>query len=406
MNVWQFTEQPYHPVWNATSDPLKNILPNSRLDPHKAADLYDEYMAQWQLCDELGINIMINEHHATATSMSASCTLPLAALARTTKNVRLMSLGIPIANRADPVRVAEEIAMIDTYSRGRFEMGFVRGAQYEVFAASGNPVSQTRRFDEAYRLIIKALTTHDAPFSWNGEFFKYRGVNIWPRCYQDPHPPVWMVAIGAAAGGWIAEQKARVGTFLNGRASKLLFDGYRRRWLELGWGMPPVSQFGYMGLVAVANTEAEAKRRAYQIAGYIRTQSRLAPQFTSPPGYVPSRFVAKEMRLKTNKDYVAEQQTLLTSSGKRVMLAKASIDELIDAFVAFAGTPDQVFEQVKAYHDYVGGVGNLMMMGQGGDLSHADTVDSLSLFAREVMPRLQDLHVDGYEPPTLQRAAA
>ena len=114
MNIWEFTEQPYHPVWDATKEPLKNILPNGHIDPRKAADLYDEYMEQWQICDEIGINIMINEHHATATCMSASCTLPLAVLARTTKNVRMMSLGIPIANRTDPIRVAEEIAMIDT----------------------------------------------------------------------------------------------------------------------------------------------------------------------------------------------------------------------------------------------------------------------------------------------------
>jgi alkanesulfonate monooxygenase SsuD/methylene tetrahydromethanopterin reductase-like flavin-dependent oxidoreductase (luciferase family) len=317
-----------------------------------------------------------------------------------------MSLGIPIANRTDPVRVAEEIAMIDTYSRGRFEMGFVRGAAYEVYPSSGDPVSQTRRFGEAYRLILKALTTHDGPFSWNGEFYKCREVNIWPRCYQDPHPPVWMVAIGAAAGGWIAEQKAKVGTFLNGRASKQLFDTYRRRWLELGLGMPSPNQFGYMAMVAVADTEAEAKRRAYQIAGYVRTQTRLAPQFTNPPGYVPAKFVAKELRLKTDKSYVAEYRTVLRSDGTRVILAEASIDELIDAHVVFAGTPDQVYEQIKAYNSYVGGLGNLLMMGQGGDLSHADTVDSLTLFAREVLPRLKELRVDGYELPAQQRAAA
>lgn len=406
MNIWQFTEQPYHPVWDATSAPLKNVLPNSHIDPDVAADLYDEYMGQWELCDQLGINILINEHHATATCMSASCTLPLAALARMTKRVRLMSLGIPIANRADPVRVAEEIAMIDTYSRGRFEMGFVRGAGYEVFPAGGQPVNQTRRFAEAYRLILKTLTTHDGPFSWEGEFYRYRDINIWPRCYQQPHPPVWMVSIGPGAGAWIAEQKSKVGTFLTGRASKLLFDVYRRKWLELGWGMPPPDQLGYMAMVAVADTEAEARRRAYKIAGYVRTQMRIPPQFSNPPGYTPAKFVAQEMRLRQDKDYVAEMRTVRTSDGTRVVLADASVDELIDAWVIFAGTPDQVVDQIKAYNHYVGGCGNLMMMAQGGDLSHAETVDSLKLFARDVMPRLQGLEVKGYEVPEMKKAAA
>ncbi len=405
MRVWQFTEQPYHPVWDEVPGPLKNILPNRHIDHRVAADLYDQYMEQWQLCDELGINILVNEHHATSTSMSASCTLTLAALARSTKHVRLMSLGIPIANRPDPVRVAEEIAMIDCFSRGRFEMGFVRGAQYEVFAAIGDPVKQTRRFGEAYRLILKTLTTHDAPFSWQGDFFQYREVNIWPRCYQDPHPPVWMVAIGPGPGAWIAEQRAHVGTFLSGRDSKKLFDAYRRRWTELGWGSAPPEQFGYMAMVAVADTEEEAKRRAYQIAGYTRTQTRLAPQFTNPPGYTPARFVAMEQRLQTNPNYVAQSRTIERSDGSRVMLYNATIDDLIDAHVVFAGTADQVFEQLRAYHRYVGGFGNLLMMGQGGDLSHADTIDSLTRFSRDVLPRLDSLDAGDYEPPPAPRLA-
>lgn len=116
MKVWHFTEQPYYPAWDATDRQLKNTLPNKYLDPNIAADLLNRYLDEWELCDELGINITINEHHSTATSMSSSCTLPLAALARATKKVRLMSLGIPIANRADPVRVAEECAIIDRKS--------------------------------------------------------------------------------------------------------------------------------------------------------------------------------------------------------------------------------------------------------------------------------------------------
>jgi len=81
-----------------------------------------------------------------------------------------------------------------------------------------------------------------------------------------------------------------------------------------------------------------------------------------------------------------------------VPLYDATIDDLIDAHVVFAGTADQVFEQVRAYNRHVGGIGNLLMMGQGGDLSHADTVDSLQRFSRDVLPRLQDLQVGDYEP--------
>jgi alkanesulfonate monooxygenase SsuD/methylene tetrahydromethanopterin reductase-like flavin-dependent oxidoreductase (luciferase family) len=404
MKVWQFTEQPYYPAWEATKEQLKNTLPNKHLDPYVAADLLNRYLDEWELCDELGINILINEHHSTATCMSSSCTLPLAALARATKKVRLMSLGIPIANRADPVRVAEEVAIIDCYSRGRFEMGFVRGIDYDVFPANSPPVTQTRRFAEAFRLILKALTSHEAPFSWQGEFYNYRSVNIWPRSVQQPHPPVWMVALGPAAGGWIAEQKSKVGTFLTGRTSKQLYDVYRRKWLELGWGMPSPDQFGYMAIVAVADKEEVAKERAYKIAGYLRTQTRLDVQFQNPPGYIPSKFYAKKLRMESKGS--APIYTVPKSDGSPLNLHGASIDDLIDAHVAFAGTPDQVFEQIKAYNTHVGGCGNLLMMGQGGDLSHEDTVSSLKMFSKEVLPRLAELRVDGYEvPPAPQMAA-
>ncbi len=389
MRVWQFTEQPYYPAWDQTDLNLKLTLPNIYADPHTVGGLYDRYFAEWQLCDELGINIMVNEHHSTATCLSPSCTLTLAALARTTKNVQLLSLGIPIANRPDPVRVAEEIAMIDCFSHGRFEMGFVKGIDYDLYPSNSAPVTQVRRFGEAYRLILKALSSHDGPFSWQGEFFNYRHVNIWPRPYNNKLPRSWMVALGAAAGGWIAEQKATVATFLTGRNSKMLFDAYRKKWAELGWGVPGPEQFGYMGIVAVADTEAEAKNRAHKILGYLRTQNRYSVQFQNPIGYLPAEFAAKKMRIEANTGKPWEQ-TVKLSNGREVAMHTATVDELIDAQLVFAGTPDQVYEQVAAYDDYVGGIGNLLLMGQGGDLSHADTVSSLTLFAKEVMPRLKE----------------
>ena len=64
---------------------------------------------------------------------------------------------------------------------------------------------------------------------------------------------------------------------------------------------------------------------------------------------------------------------------------------LISSAMGFGGTPDQVFEQIKAFYNYVGGFGHLNAMMHGGDLSHEDTTDSMKLFAREVLPRLQEL---------------
>ena len=161
MKAWHFSEMAYHPGWEELGDSLRNVIPSKVYDPKLGADLYHRYLDEWALCDELGINIMVNEHHTTATCTTSVCTIPLAILARETKKVRLLCLGMPIANRMDAVRVAEEYAMLDVISRGRIEMGFVKGSVFEVTPANSNPATLAERFWEAHDLILKALTTHD-----------------------------------------------------------------------------------------------------------------------------------------------------------------------------------------------------------------------------------------------------
>ena len=77
-----------------------------------------------------------------------------------------------------------------------------------------------------------------------------------------------------------------------------------------------------------------------------------------------------------------------TKDGHPINPRTMSVDEAIDAGLSFAGTPDDVFDQLKAFYDHVGGFGHLLMMGQGGLISHEDTVDNLTLFSKEVLPRL------------------
>src|ERR1700739_1301031 len=191
MRVYQFTEQPYYPTWNDHSGSLRVNLLNRKCDPHVAADLYHRFYDEWLLADELGFDIMLNEHHQTATCMSSTVVVGLSVLARITKKARLLVLGYPIGHRPDPLRAAEELSTIDVISRGRLDMGFIKGIPYEIAASNRNPTELMDRFWEAHDFIIKAMTTHDEDFNWDGEFFQYRHVNIWPRVWQDPHPPVW-----------------------------------------------------------------------------------------------------------------------------------------------------------------------------------------------------------------------
>ena len=107
-------------------------LPNKYYDPDKGADLYHMYLDLWCAADELGLEVMVNEHHQTATCVVPAAPILLGILARQTRRARLLILGNPIANRNQPLRVAEEMAMIDVISRGRLECGFVRRCRMKL----------------------------------------------------------------------------------------------------------------------------------------------------------------------------------------------------------------------------------------------------------------------------------
>lgn len=388
MKVWHFSEMAYPPAWDEGYErgSFRVTLPNRLADPAQVADIYHRHFDEFMLCDELGINIMLNEHHSTATCLNAAVPLTLAILARITRKARLLSLGTPIANRPDPVRVAEEMAMVDVISRGRLEMGLVKGAPYEIAPANSNPARLMDRFWEAHDLILKAMSPNPEPFSWEGEFFHYRQVNIWPRPWQQPHPPVWITGLSPHSGRAIAERGHVAAALLSGGIASGMFDAYRKRAAELGWVAPP-DRFAYCALVGLGHNEAEGRRRADEVAGYVRTAPIVAEPFRNPPGYAPVPANVQALKAGPQK-FVARVKTV---DGRDVDPTAGSVQDFLDARTLFAGTPDQVFEQIKQFNREVGGLGHLIIMAQGGTLGYEDTCENLRLFAKEVMPRLGEI---------------
>jgi alkanesulfonate monooxygenase SsuD/methylene tetrahydromethanopterin reductase-like flavin-dependent oxidoreductase (luciferase family) len=319
---------------------------------------------------------MINEHHQTATCVNPVAAIPLAILARQTKRARLLTLGYPIANRTDPVRIAEELAMIDVISRGRLEMGLIRGVQYELPLAQKSGVGQMDRFWEAHDLILKALSTRDGPFEWQGEHFHYRNVNVWPQPWQQPHPPVWITGRSPQNVKEIADRGYVLGTFLSGYSTKQQFDAYRERFAELGRPKPGADRFAYLGFVAIAQDRKEAMRRAELMAGYLRTASQVLEQWGSPPGYFSVPDAARMLKGGARR-------------GINVDMQKSPIEDFVREGIMFVGTPDDVYEQLSRFSDGVGGLGNFLMMAHAGHLGHAEAVDQITLVAKEVLPRLQ-----------------
>ena len=395
MKAWHFSENAY--PYLPPADEYESIrvnLPNRNYDPQKGAALYDRFIDEWLIAEDEGMEIMLNEHHQTATCVDPAAPIVLGALARLSKRARLLILGNPVANRRQPVRVAEEMALVDVLSKGRLECGFVRGVPYEVSPANSNPVRMNERQWEAMDLIVKAWTTHDGPFSHEGRFFHHRMINIWPRPWQQPHPPIWVSTTTPGGALRVGTRGYVQATFLTGfKETPAIFDAYRKGWRDAGRGQDiPVNRLAYAALVYAAPSEKEAHAGAEKLLWYV-TSNKVPPHFSNPPGYVPVAGQVKMLRGAPVDQHAG-------------IRASATVEKAIEAGIMFAGTPDQVYRQIKAMYDHVGGFGHLLIMGQAGFLEHDDTVLGIRTFAREVYPRLReefpDMAISGRE----QRVAA
>ena len=385
MRVLYFTEQPYPDAWSAPDQSLRVTLPSEYCDPTVLNRLYARYHDEWMLADELGFDLMVNEHHSTPTCLSVSGNISLGILARITKKARLLALGVPISNRTDPLRVAEELAMIDVISGGRLEMGFVRGVPYEASTSVYGTHRMMDRLWEAHDFIIKAMTTHDGPFQFSGEFFHYRNVNVWPRPLQEPHPPVWITASSPRSMAAVAERGHVAATFLGGYETRTQFDAYRDAWKATHGGYAPADRLAYTGLCAVGRDADEVARRADHMVAALKINSRVGAPYRNPPGYLPVKDNVRVLKSGSMSRPVKNRR------GESVDLSKASLADYVDAGLIFAGTPDEVYEQIRTFHVAMGGFSNLILMLQAASMSHDDTAGNLSLFAKEVLPRLREL---------------
>ena len=379
MRIFHFSEGAFHHLPDEEDyTSVRVSLPNRYYDPKIGADLYHRFLDEWLLADDLGLDIMVNEHHQTPTCVDPAAPLLLSILARQSKKARLLILGNPIANRNQPVRVAEEMAMIDVISRGRLECGFVRSVPYEVPAANSNPNRMTERMYEALDLIKAAWTHHDGPFSFEGRFHHHRMVNIWPRPWQQPHPPIWISSTSPDGSARVGENGYTIGCFHMGfEGTRQVFGNYRKGWANAGRPGPvPEDRLAYSALMYVGDTEEEGRKGAQKLLWYL-SHNKLPIYFKNPPGYNSLDANVKAMR--TGK------------IGQREQGFVPDLDHEIETGTVFCGTPDTVYKQIEKFYNHVGGFGHLLSMGQAGFLEHDETVKSIKLQAKELAPRLKEL---------------
>ncbi len=170
--------------------------PNRQFDPVKGHDLYMEYLDEFVQADSLGFDVLaFNEHHSKEYNLDVAPGVVASYLIAKTKRAKILPTGaiLPLHN---PLRIAEEYAMLDVMSAGRLIAGFERGGITNYLAYSV-PIQEKAKFEEAWELIVKAWTS-DEPFRWDGTCSHFDPVSIWPRPYQKPHPPIHTAGPSAA----------------------------------------------------------------------------------------------------------------------------------------------------------------------------------------------------------------
>lgn len=389
MKAYHFTEMPYPYVPEEVERALSSsriVVPSKYFDPVKAADLYNRYLDEYEYADELGLDLLLNEHHQTLTCMDVAAPLSAAMLARRTKKANICILGSPIPHRDNPLRVAEEVAMLDVISRGRVISGFVRGVPTETQPSNTNPVLTRERFEEAHDLIVKAWTSHDGPFVWEGRFWQFRYVNVWPRPYQQPHPPIWISGSSVENVPWVADHQYTFASFLTAYDwTETLVNAYRTRCEAKGLPEPGPDKFAYLALCYTAETDEEAQEYGKNLLWYLNRYRH--PGFNTPPGYAPPGAIAKMMLGLAGKPY------------------KDSFESLQEKGIVLVGSPETMIKKIKYLHDRCN-TGHLLMMNQAGFMSGEKVRRSMELFAREVYPAIKDLGEDRRTRPVQRELAA
>jgi alkanesulfonate monooxygenase SsuD/methylene tetrahydromethanopterin reductase-like flavin-dependent oxidoreductase (luciferase family) len=311
--------------------------------------------------ESLGFDwISLSEHHYSPRILTPSPVVAATWLAARTERIKIAMLG-PIVPVSNPIRIAEEMAMLDTLAPGRIVIGLLRGTTNEYLSYDLNPTEARERTDEGMDLILKAWT-EPQPFGWQGRHFQYRTVSIWPRLQNQP-PPTYALGTSAEAGEFAARHHIGLGvsygTFeIMARATNY----YRERCAEYGW-QPGPDDIIYRANMILGETDEEAEatlqRRDRQGAFPVRPSLRDA---------------------------------LLDADIKRNVAGERRAQPVGGVLpISFCGGPDRIVEQIRQCRDQVGaGVLDLSLQDPGTGDTDA-MLRALELFGRKVLPCIREI---------------
>jgi len=292
----------------------------------------------------------MSEHHATPLSQTPSPSVFLAAVAQRTKRIRLGPL-VYVLPAHHPLRLAEEICMLDHLSGGRLEVGIGRGASaHELHYFGVDPEQAPAMYVEAYNVIRQALTQPAVNFS--GKYYQFEDVPMEMKPAQLPHPPFWYAVPVPEGAAWPAQNNINI--VCAGPLAKVreITDRYRAEWVAAGNAPDQIPLLGINRFVIAADTDREAMelgRRAWP------------------------KFYASFMKLWKKH-----------GTQPRYARIPEDFDTVVSNRGALAGSPGTIAEQVRQMATEAG-ASYFISQFSFGDLSQQEVLHSAGIFARELL---------------------
>ncbi len=322
-------------------------------DGQPLAEYYEARLKLIEAYDAAGFyGYHVAEHHSTPLGMAPSPSVFLSAVAQRTTRLRFGPLvyAVPLHH---PLRLAEEICMLDHLSGGRMEMGFGRGSsQHEVKIYGHDPAEAQAIYNEGIDIVMAALA--GGRLNYDGAYHSFRDVPLEMEPLQKPHPPIWYGVHSVDSAERAAARGLNIASLDNAERTRLFADAFRAAFEAGGGDMDSLPKIGISRFITVAETDAEAleiARRAYP--DWHRSFEYLFGYYGGRPNHPrPPEF-----------------------------------DPMVERGLAIAGSPDTVTEFLAAQieessADYL--IGQFAFGHQAPEACQ----NTVALFARHVMPAL------------------
>jgi alkanesulfonate monooxygenase SsuD/methylene tetrahydromethanopterin reductase-like flavin-dependent oxidoreductase (luciferase family) len=295
----------------------------------------------------------VAEHHQTPLGLAASPAVYLSGVAQRTRTLRFGPLvyTLPLYH---PLRLTEEICMLDQMSNGRMQVGIGRGiSPIETKGYGVDPAERPERYEEIRQVMMQGLTQKAVTFK--GKFFSFDNVPMELEPLQKPHPPLWIGTSSPESAARAARNGHNFVSLSTSTDTRKLTDSYRAAWKD-AHGDKPLPKLGLGRFIVVADSDAAAMalaRRAYKV-------------------------------WHDSYHHLWRKHGTVPTQGERAR----EFDEIMHGGRGVAGTPETC---IKMLREQLGEAGVNYSVGQFvfGDMSLAEALGSIDLFVRAVMPALR-----------------